>query len=1689
MIYSYLKSLFLVLFISVFSLNSKASDYINGQLFVQLKAKSNIDLTWDNSSGYKPHLIIDKLVSEYQITKIHSPFLLQNEALKRTYLFEFKNTATIESLINKLESIPEVEYAELVPKYETFYVPNDPQYSSQWHLQTIQAEQAWDIITTQTSNVTIAVVDDAVLTSHSDLAPNIWTNSNEIAFDGIDNDANGYIDDVNGWDAADNDNNPNPDSPTNSFFTHGTHCAGIASARTDNSNGISSLGYHAKIMPVKTSTLPNPGAVIAGYAGVEYAIINQADVISMSWGGPSYSATYQIIFDQAYNQGIVCVAAAGNSNSSAPMYPASYNHVISVGATDQNDQRASFSNYGSTIDVMAPGVAIYSSLAGSNTSYGNLQGTSMACPLVASLAAMLIACDSTLNPDDVENCIESTSDDIYPLNSGYINQLGAGRINAYNAVVCAKALVANFTSNFEFSCPSQSIQFNDISGGSPTTWNWSFPGGSPATSTLQNPIISYNSAGTYDVTLIVSDGTNNDTIVKTNYMTVGTPLATLSGNSTIILGYTGYIEFNFTGNLPWSVTYTDGISNYTVNNIVNSPYYHPIVPLDTSTYSILNFSDTLCTGAFSGTATINVLPQSAPSTCYYTKYFGDSLNNTFTDFDYDFFNDEIYAVGSHDSKALFTSHNPNGDLNFAISIPGLSGSFSDIASAPNGDRLCLSNFNEDITVVRISNTGNVIWAKRYSLNRERRIRIIQSTGDTYIIACWYSTGGSSDDATFMRIDGSGNIIWTTRFHSIDDQIYDIVPNGLGGAVFSGGIHGAGSVDMFVGEIDVNGVFLDIAEYNHSTNAMNEALLVHKTINNEYLTASQINGQNAAPWDVNLMRLDANFDKIWEVNFTNPNGRVNSIDEVIEDLHGNIYVSCRFKTTTPDISVVVKFDSLGNYIWSKEVSDTRALKLRNTNSTPVDNLLALRFYNGNSGFGLNDCFITRTDTALNSCSAVPIITSFTSGVSTKTPLPHTVSTLTFSVTSLILNESFLQYQNGVICDSCNIDTTCLNVINPDFTNTIVCLGDSTLFNDISTTTSGNINSWNWNFDDGTFSYGIANPSHLFLNPGIYDVLLTVSNDTIPTCFDSIAHSVEVVTHILTLPNDTVICLGDSITLNSVNLLCGSSIGWNFTWSPGNSMNNPNLQQPTVSPSVTTTYYLVATNPNGTIILNDSITILVNQNCCVSQPNFIPNSLVCGIDTIQFTNTSISNGPAIYHWNFGINATPSTFNGFNPPLVNFNNAGTFPVSLTQVDNCGSNTIIKNIIITPLPSVNTGFDTIICFADSVQIGDSLMTAGMSYNWSPGNLVSDSTITNPFAYINSTTNLILEVTDNWTGCIATDTITITIPIIDLVLIPFDTICFGDTIILDAGNGANNANYLWQDGSTSQFHTASDSGLYIVEIEIGGCIQTDTTELSVQTINVNFSTINTSGCAPLYIPFTGNGNVNFGSIDYWAWDFGDGNYASIKSPVNTFSLPGVFDVSLTGTTNFGCSISELKQSSIETFAQAIATFDHSPNVGRKDDLIQFTNHSENSTSWIWNFGDNSTISNDKNVTHTYSEPGQYTVTLIAQNEHNCNDSTSYTINILDELLIYAPNVMTLDGNGNQTWKFQITGIAPYDFNIKIYNRWGELIWDCYDQNGVWDANYNGKEVQDGTYVWVMEFGDSFTDKRYTYNGHITVLK
>lgn len=538
-IYAVIVGLFLTLSMTVNG-QSIHKDYLDGHIWVKLSNDYPIRIEMDKQGNTQPFNnltaynlpFLSELKDNAGIEKVSKPwFMVSDQRISNVLRIEFTNYAAVDQLIRQLEGYDFIEYAEKVPLLRKTLTPNDPSYntSNQWSLFQVNAEQAWDI-SIGNSNVVVAIVDDAVEITHNDLAPVIWTNTGEVPNNGVDDDGNGYIDDVDGFDVADGDNDPNPDAPISSY-DHGTHVAGIAGAASDNNTGVASIGFGVSIMAVKSTN--SAQFVTHGYDGIVYSVSSGADVVNMSWGGSGSSTTAQNIIDWAYNNGTVLIAAAGNDNVSSPFYPANYNHVVAVASTTTGDVKSGFSNYGNWIDVSAPGSGIYSTVPGNG--YAIKQGTSMASPMVAGLAGLMLSLNPGLPVDDVVNCILNTADDIDPVNPSYTGELGSGRINALAAMNCVAATLnlppqAEFSGNPVIILEGQTVDFTDLSIYNPTSWSWSFPGGTPSTFNGQTPpSITYNTAGTYDVTLTVTNANGNDTETKTDYITVNS----LSGCDTI----------------------------------------------------------------------------------------------------------------------------------------------------------------------------------------------------------------------------------------------------------------------------------------------------------------------------------------------------------------------------------------------------------------------------------------------------------------------------------------------------------------------------------------------------------------------------------------------------------------------------------------------------------------------------------------------------------------------------------------------------------------------------------------------------------------------------------------------------------------------------------------------------------------------------------------------------------------------------------------------------------------------------------------------------------------------------------------------------------------------------------------------------------------------------------------------------
>jgi serine protease len=466
------------------SSSNEAEKFVFGKLILKLKSEIKVSPTINNEiNSSKNHTqfgisSLDVFLSEYKIKDIEQKFPYHNEpkfrsqvsskfgtnvsTLENIYQINFDESLPVQFFVDKLSKLPEVEYVEPVYIYEEYDEPNDTDYSVLQHLPQIMAEEGWDIAKGEDgAEVVVGICDSGVEWYHPDLIDNLKQNLGEdldgdgsvIQFNegtqqwefdpddvnGVDDDGNGFEDDFIGWNFAFYTDNTAPNMVrVSEVNAHGTHVAGLAAGVTNNEEGISAISWNVKYLPTKHGSNNGGTQIFSPFEGIVYLAENGADIINMSWGGSPFSNFDKDVIDYAASLGSILVGSAGNGNTIAPAFPASYSGVISVAAVASTDEKSYYSHYGPTIDISSPGGDRYvdggllSTLPGST--YGRFQGTSMASPLAAGLFALVKSYFPEKTNDEIIAHVLGTTDDISSVNSGFDNLLGTGRINAYNAL-------------------------------------------------------------------------------------------------------------------------------------------------------------------------------------------------------------------------------------------------------------------------------------------------------------------------------------------------------------------------------------------------------------------------------------------------------------------------------------------------------------------------------------------------------------------------------------------------------------------------------------------------------------------------------------------------------------------------------------------------------------------------------------------------------------------------------------------------------------------------------------------------------------------------------------------------------------------------------------------------------------------------------------------------------------------------------------------------------------------------------------------------------------------------------------------------------------------------------------------------------------------------------------------------------
>lgn len=350
--------------------------------------------------------------------------------LSQIYKMEIGEGMEVEEVVKRLQSDKRIVYAEPYYLPELLEEPDDEFFreGNQQYLDNIQARDAWEI-SQGSSDVIIGILDTGVNFAHPDLQDNLYLNTGEIPNDGIDNDGDGFTDNYRGWDFANNDNDPTADRDG-----HGTMVTGFSSASTNNDIGIASTGYNCKYMPIKVFRSEN-NSFRNGYEAMVYAAEMGCSILNLSWGAAGFRSQYvqDIINYVVLEKDVVIVAAAGNTAAELNFYPASYDNVLSVSSSNYSDAKASYATWSSYVDLLAPGLNVFST---KNGGYGTGSGTSYASPQVAGAAALLRSHFPELNALQIMQRLRMSADDVSQVegNEPYHEKIGKGRLNMARAL-------------------------------------------------------------------------------------------------------------------------------------------------------------------------------------------------------------------------------------------------------------------------------------------------------------------------------------------------------------------------------------------------------------------------------------------------------------------------------------------------------------------------------------------------------------------------------------------------------------------------------------------------------------------------------------------------------------------------------------------------------------------------------------------------------------------------------------------------------------------------------------------------------------------------------------------------------------------------------------------------------------------------------------------------------------------------------------------------------------------------------------------------------------------------------------------------------------------------------------------------------------------------------------------------------
>ncbi len=1314
------------LFAALFALMYNASaqtifkDYQDGVIIFQLKTDKQTPIipSVDGEVSFDQNHMLSRLGAKYHISDVRQLYPNHEyNLLERTYQINFLDPSRVEAFIKDLSMYREVEYAEKKELHYTCLTPNDTYFTNsttngQWALFQIDAQQAWDI-STGTASTVVAVTDNAININHPDLTNKM----------------------LQGWDAVDSDTDPSPCGSNDGF--HGSHVSGIVGAETNNNLGVASIGYDVSILPVKIGNCN--GSLTAGYEGIIWAADNGADVINMSWGGGGQSTYGQNVCDYAWNQGSILIAAAGNDGVNSVFYPAGYNNVVSVASTTTGDAKSSFSNYGSWIDISAPGSSILSCNDG--TGYQVTQGTSMASPMVAGLVGLMKSHAVGASNTDIINCLYNSADNIDAANSSYVGQLGAGRINAHQAMVCANS--------YAFQLDAGISAINE-------------PEGNLCTDTYTPEVVLRNY------------GSNTLTSATISYQVSGSGVQTYNWSGSLATGQTATIT------LP---TITSSSGSYTLTASTSSPNggsdQNPSNDGETNNYSIIPNGDQvtleILTDCYGSEITweilddqSNVVATGGPysdvtggqleteticlaSGCY-TFNINDSYGDGMYGSQWTCTVDGDYEMSDGGGTTLFDMTAANGDFGYGTShafciaspIPDDAG-VVDILS-PAGSN-CSTTLTPEVEIQNLGNQNLTSCVINYQLsgggiqtyNWSGNLTSNQST--TVVLPTVSAAAGSNTFTAYTTMPNG-----TTDGNNQNDT------SAVSFTVFANGVNLPFTEDFESGFTAQNWMINN-----------NDASITWEVAT----VAGTTPGTQAAKMDFYNYGQQGERDELVTpmLDFSNQN----TIDLYFE------YAYRRYDTNTSDSLIVsISTDCGQTYTRLLELGEdgTGSFATAYTNTTAFtpaagdwcmgtvgadchtvsldayagQSNVFIKFEGYNAGTTGNNLFLDNInimgDVVANcpevSVAPVDALCNGSADGSVTITAVNGVQPLTYSIDGVTYgsNNVFTGLSEGTYTGYVKGDDGCVESMNFTISEPDVITIGSTVQDETCGQTDGEVNlsatggssPYLYSFDGGGYS---ATATYGSLSAGTYTVSIQDNNGC--TNSGSITIGSAGASFSVSTSGDESICTGGSVNLTATGVPTGGSYAWDQGLGSGANQ--------TVSPTTTTVYTVTGTDAGG-CSASASVTVTVNTTPTVSVT--ATNTTICEGETV----TLLATGAQSYTWNTGGNGSTLT--------VSPTSTTSYSV-VGQNGSCSSNSVSQSITVNPLPTVVAGASTNTALIGETIDFTSTGSNATNYNWDFGDGGTSTNADDSYSYGTQGTYTV-TLSGEANGCTNTDIITVII-------------------------------------------------------------------------------------------------------------------------------------------------------------------------------------------------------------------------------------------------------------------------------------------------------------------------------------------